>query len=157
MSAHPDANPAGAGGPAAAVHRILYVCATRKPFSREELSALLAKSRINNERDGITGLLLYKNGLFTQLLEGPADAVRRCFERISRDPRHDGCTVLDEDDAGERTFPDWRMGYRNLSDPAVTGMPGFSDFMNPGATGGNTAPGTSKHYWQLLDFFRREM
>jgi hypothetical protein len=142
---------------AATVHRILYVCAARKPFTPDELTELLAKSRANNERDSITGLLLYKAGLFTQLLEGPAEAVRCCFERIVRDARHTGCTVMQECDAVERAFPDWRMGFRNLTDPAVRALPGFSDFMNTGAFTGTPGTEDAAELWKLFDFFRREM
>ena len=73
--------------PAAALRRVLYVAAARNPFSREELAALLAKSRANNERDGVTGMLLYRDGLFIQALEGPPGAMRALLARIRADSR----------------------------------------------------------------------
>lgn len=139
------------------VHRVLYICLAREPFTRSALAALLAKSRANNERNSVTGILLYKGGLFLQLLEGPRPAVRRLFERISSDARHCGCTMIDESSSAERTFPDWRMAFRNLDDPEIAAMPGFSDFMNQVDA---TAAGSRRdptHYWRLLDYFRREM
>ena len=81
--------------PGVIVRRLLYVCVARKLMSREDLGALLDQSRVNNARDAITGLLFYKEGLFIQLLEGPAEAVGRSFDRISRDPRHAGCVVIE--------------------------------------------------------------
>lgn len=42
---------------------------------------MLAKSRSNNVRDGISGMLLYRDGDFLQVLEGPEDKVRAAFDR----------------------------------------------------------------------------
>jgi hypothetical protein len=137
------------------IHRLLYVCVARKPFSREELTELLAKSRANNMRDSVTGLLLYKEGVFTQLLEGNEEAVRQCFARICQDPRHGGCTLIDSGSAAARMFPDWRMGFRNLSETDVSKLPGYSDFMISGASKPNA--GEAVHYWRLLESFRQEM
>lgn len=155
MTRNADSDDGGRREVDAPLHRILYVCVARKPFTSDELAALLAQSRDRNARDAITGLLLYKEGVFTQLLEGQAEEVRGCFGRICRDTRHCGCTVIDAGAATGRMFPDWRMGFRNLSDPDVTQLPGYSDFMTTGATPGT--PAEAAHYWRLLEFFRREM
>ena len=141
--------------PGVTVRRLLYVCVARKQMNSEELGELLEQSRANNARDAITGLLLYKEGLFTQLLEGPAEAVRQCFDRICRDSRHSGCIVIETSDAAARMFPDWRMGFRNLGDPAVAPPPGYSDFLN--STTAVDGTGQAGPYWRLLDYFRREM
>jgi hypothetical protein len=58
-------------------------------FSNEDLVALLQRSRCNNERLGITGLLLYKDGNIIQVLERPDETVRDLFRTISADPLHE--------------------------------------------------------------------
>lgn len=50
--------------------------------------------RTNNERAGITGMLLYKDGNFMQLLEGEKEAVLRLHKNIIVDPRHKGFLTL---------------------------------------------------------------
>lgn len=139
------------------VHRVLYVATSRAPLSREELAALLEKSRINNERDGITGMMLYRDGLFIQALEGPAAAVRDLMTRIRTDPRIINCDVIDEGDADERIFSEWRMAFRNLDDPGLASHPGFSDFMNTPRTAVKSLPRDPANYWSTLDFYRRQL
>ncbi len=112
------------------MHYIVYVSAAVKPFSKAALLELLNKARENNQRLGITGLLLYKDGDFIQLLEGERAKVEALFQTISADPRHGGTIVLVEGEADQRLFTDWSMGFRDLSDPEVRKTPGFSQFMN---------------------------
>lgn len=109
---------------------IVYVSAATEVFSKAALLDLLAKAREKNHRLGITGLLLYKDGDFIQLLEGEKAAVQSLFNTISADPRHANTIVLLEGESDKRLFSDWSMGFRDLSDPAVQATPGFSQFMN---------------------------
>ena len=149
-------NPTPASPPAL-LRRVLYVATARKPFSREDLAALLAKSRTNNERDDVTGMLLYRDGLFIQALEGPPEAIRALMTRIRNDSRIIGCDLIDESEAQDRVFPDWRMAYRNLNDPGIAAHPGFSDFMNAPRTEAKKLPSDPSSYWSTLDFYRRQI
>lgn len=112
------------------IYRIVYVSAANQLFSKADLLALLTKAREKNQRLGITGLLLYKEGDFIQLLEGDKAAVKALYRTISADPRHSGSIIMLEDESDERLFSDWSMGFRDLSDPEVQATPGFSQFMN---------------------------
>jgi len=38
--------------------------------------------------------------------------------------------VIDEEDTEGRIFNDWSMGFRDLSDPEVHKLPGYSQYMN---------------------------
>lgn len=113
-----------------AMHQLVYVSAATHAFTKSELLELLNKARANNQRLGITGLLLFKDGDFIQLLEGDKSAVKALFDTISADPRHTGTIVLHEGETSHRLFNDWSMGFRDLSDPQVQATPGFSQFMN---------------------------
>ena len=112
------------------MYRIVCVSAAVGSPTRADLLALLAKAREKNHRLGITGLLLYKDGDFIQLLEGDRPAVRAVFDAIKADPRHSGVIELLEGEAHGRLFADWSMGFRDLSDPDVRAMPGYSPYMN---------------------------
>jgi hypothetical protein len=112
------------------MYRLVYVSAAVGSPTRADLLALLAKAREKNDRLGITGLLLFKDGDFIQLLEGERQAVREVFDAIKVDPRHSGVIVLLEGEAEGRLFADWSMGFRDLADPEVRAMPGFSPYMN---------------------------
>jgi len=99
-------------------------------FSQAELLALLGKSRANNEKLGITGIMLYRDGNFIQLLEGEAGDVRALYQKIKRDRRHGGVIVLLEGSVAERDFPDWSMAFRDLSLAENNSLPGFNQFIN---------------------------
>jgi hypothetical protein len=107
---------------------LIYASAAGKLFSKEQLVDLLAKARPNNAALGVTGMLLYKDGSFMQVLEGVEAAVRTLFEKISRDSRHKMISIIHQGNVDERQFPDWSMGFRNLNSPEVQSLPGTMSF-----------------------------
>ena len=111
---------------------LTYVSSATDLLSTEELVDLLAQSRAANERRGITGMLLYRDGNILQCLEGPEDAVRSAYDVISRDPRHRGVLVLVEEQVAERSFADWSMGFKDLSGTELAEVDGYSDFLRSG-------------------------
>ena len=82
-----------------------------------EIAHILAVSRANNARDGVTGALLYSDGCFAQVLEGDLDMVQRTFERIQRDTRHGDVIVLEARRAEARMFAMWDMALAEPTDP----------------------------------------
>ncbi|MHA7872484.1 MAG: BLUF domain-containing protein [Hyphococcus sp.] len=80
--------------------------------SDDELRAILDVSRRNNAANGVSGMLLYAEGCFLQVLEGEADKVDETFARVSRDTRHGSVLILHEGQIDARNFPEWSMGYR---------------------------------------------
>ncbi|MEA1072212.1 BLUF domain-containing protein [Sphingomonas sp. LY160] len=91
--------------------QLVYISTMRRPMTATDLSDILAASRANNRRDGITGLLVAGSNRFLQLLEGPAVDVRAAFDRIRRDDRHFATVVLSDRAVGERQCPHWAMGH----------------------------------------------
>ena len=81
---------------------IAYSSNASVPFNADSLAELLAVSRRNNERAGVTGMLLYRGGNFLQALEGPTSAVRTTFERIAQDSRHRTVAILFEEMMDEK-------------------------------------------------------
>lgn len=110
------------------MYRLVYVSTAERLLSGAELLEILHKSRQNNAALGITGMLLYKGGNFMQLLEGDKARVLTLYETICRDRRHFDVTVMAQRETKTRLFPDWSMGYRDLSDPDVEALPGFAHF-----------------------------
>jgi len=72
---------------------------------------ILEVSRANNERDGITGVLLLFNNSVVQCLEGSREAVNRTYARIVRDRRHQNPLLVDYRVIPSRSFSGWSMGY----------------------------------------------
>jgi hypothetical protein len=94
---------------------IVYTSTAVHPFSEADLTALLTTSRHNNAQTLVTGMLLYREGRFLQVLEGPAMSVRERMSIIIEDSRHRAVRVLIEDTAEQRQFPDWTMAYESIS------------------------------------------
>ncbi len=93
------------------LRQIAYVSLATSPLKPEVLSDILEVSVRNNQRDGITGVLMHHDDLFFQVLEGENPAVEQCHARISRDPRHSSISETLDETVEVRSFPDWLMGY----------------------------------------------
>ena len=98
-----------------ALYRLVYCSRNQIRGTQEEIIAeiqsILAVSRQNNPPAGLTGALLFNEGLFAQVLEGPVESVDGTFERIQCDPRHSDVTVLQNGPADHRDFPSWSMAF----------------------------------------------
>lgn len=135
-------------------YSLIYVSIASDAFRDDELLEILRVSRENNPRVGITGILLYKNRKFMQLLEGPEKAVCETYARIALDSRHRDVTVLLQDEIDERDFEDWSMGFQNLADESVRRTPGYSSFLDVEFSVFEFASDPSRAH-QLLRIFRR--
>ena len=129
-----------------------YAGTTTRELSNSDLNGLLAQCRKNNADLGITGMLLYKDGNFMQVLEGEESAVRSLYAKISNDPRHKGELLLQQGIQKERQFPDWSMGYRNLESQESRSVPDYSEFLNTPLTGREFSANPSRSQKLLLSF-----
>jgi len=50
--------------------QVLYSSKINKDFNMEQVNQMLEVARKNNSQNGVTGILLLRNGQFLQLLEG---------------------------------------------------------------------------------------
>lgn len=73
---------------------------------------ILKVSRENNERDGITGVLLFKDNSFAQIIEGEDDVLEQAIFRITKDTRHKFMTILYNVEITKRDFTSWNLAYR---------------------------------------------
>lgn len=90
---------------------IIYLSSATELLSDEEINSLLKTSRENNKKNNITGLLLYCDGNFLQVLEGENDAIDSIFSVISNDSRHKNIIVVANEYIEKRSFDEWKMGY----------------------------------------------
>lgn len=130
----------------------IYASAATAPLNRDELQALLARSRQSNAAAGLSGLLLYDDGSFFQVLEGPAGVVDALYARIEADLRHDHVTQIIREPIHRRAFGEWSMGFQDLNAHDVAGTVGATDFFlrPPSPTG--VDDGRAR---KLIDAFRR--
>lgn len=89
------------------------------------IASLLEKSRSSNSSKEITGLLIFFDGIFTQYLEGPENAIDKLYKNILKDSRHDRIIELDSGFTDRRYYGEWTMAYESLSSDQVAQRTGF--------------------------------
>lgn len=120
------------GAPPEPLIQLVYASAATRQLSTEDLDEILDAARRNNGAAGITGMLLYHEGSFLQVLEGDPEVVDALFERIEGDPRHTDAMVLLRAEVEERGFERWRMGFYRATAEEVRKTPGMSEFLRTG-------------------------
>jgi len=108
--------------------QIIYASSAVTTFSELELGQLLMLARKNNKRLGVTGMLLYHDASFLQVIEGEAAVLQTLFERIGGDQRHSSVVTLLRRQVEEPHFGDWSMGFVSQKH-LTTSMPGYSDYL----------------------------
>lgn len=106
----------------------IYASAASQPFSMEEIQELLEKSRNNNAALGVTGMLLYEDGSFFQVLEGERESVAKVYTKVAADKRHQRVSKLIYEPIEERHFGDWSMGHAEISKDQLGEIEGLNDF-----------------------------
>lgn len=90
---------------------LVYVSKAVADISYTDIHNILEVSRLKNLQDGITGVLIFRDGYFLQLLEGPEEKVRQTLNRIILDDRNFDLHVLIETVSTDRLFSDWTMAF----------------------------------------------
>lgn len=98
------------------LHRVVYLSSATQSFPPEALEELLVAAREANTANGVTGVLIYHDGSFLQVLEGPREKVLAALDAIRADTRHAGIIMLENRACLRTTFPDWSMGYLGVDD-----------------------------------------
>jgi uncharacterized membrane protein (DUF373 family) len=97
-------------------------------MSTPDLLALLQQCRENNAGRGVTGMLLYANGTFLQVLEGPEQVIDDLVDIIKKDLRHANIQMLYRKPIERRQYSDWSMGFKRLSDKDLKEIEGLRHF-----------------------------
>ena len=109
----------------------VYVSSAVKPFTPAELVDLLRVARDNNARAGLTGMLLYHEGNFMQMLEGAPAAVDALLAKLRDDPRHTRVQVLLRKPIAARTCGEWQMAFRDTRSLSPAELSEVSQFLRP--------------------------
>jgi hypothetical protein len=131
----------------------VYTSTATRHLTEDDLAELLRQCLRNNARVGLTGLLLYRDGRFMQVLEGPDDAVRDVFAVIAADDRHSEVRLLLDEGITERAFPDWGMAFRTVDDATARQLDGYDEFLDRPAVAAARPDAPSRARW-LLEWFR---
>lgn len=107
--------------------RIIYLSSSVEYLNSEEIKSLLSRCREKNIENDITGLLLYADGDFLQVIEGPKVAMLDLFESIKKDSRHKGIVTIANNEIDKRHFPKWNMGFYNSDYEELRKIKGYEN------------------------------
>lgn len=108
---------------------LVYTSISTRKMSDEDLKKILEKSREKNQRINVTGMLLYLDPYFIQVLEGERETLDKIFKAISRDPRHCKVSIIYRQPIDRRYFSNWSMGFNKIREQDTENLHGFCDYL----------------------------
>ena len=112
--------------------QLIYVSSASHLLDEQALRAILESSVRHNTPQAVTGMLLYANGAFMQVLEGDEAAVAETMSRIQADTRHHDIFELSHTPITTREFGSWSMGFRALTPADAATWPGYAPYFQFG-------------------------
>jgi uncharacterized Fe-S cluster-containing MiaB family protein len=109
------------------MYHLAYFSTASMRFSEEDIDRLLKVSKDNNRKLGITGILLFIEGSFLQVLEGEKENVLDLFQTIRQDDRHYDVIIVFEGEKNKRNFEKWSMGFKGIPLLEYKQQTGFED------------------------------
>lgn len=131
------------------IRELVYQSRASSDIGPEEIEKILAVSRRNNRRAGLSGLLVYHEGDFLQVLEGPPEDVERVFAVIRNDPRHYRVNVIVDHAVRRRSFGNWEMAFGE-ADHQIDDGEGMSQFLK----GAELPPAAGRYIQMIFESFR---
>ncbi|HCA89754.1 MAG: hypothetical protein CMF38_02730 [Legionellaceae bacterium] len=92
------------------LYHLLYQSKACVPFDSKALTLLAKHARFQNFITQVSGLLIYSDHHFFQILEGSLTDIEAVYDRILADSRHTNIQLLDKKPIDERAFWRWNMG-----------------------------------------------
>ncbi|MBA4046602.1 MAG: blue light sensor protein [Erythrobacter sp.] len=91
------------------MEQLIYVSLPSALIGGGDVFDIVQKSATRNTARGITGFLLFAEGLFFQCIEGTNAALDGLMADLAGDPRHYAITELSRKPISERAYPNWAM------------------------------------------------
>ena len=108
-------------------YQIMYSSQAIKHMTMHDLEVILEDARTGNQARNVTGVLVYVDGVFFQIIEGDKDIVRKLMASIASDSRHQSVTVFYEAEVDVLAFESWNMAYLSPTAEQMStwlGLPG---------------------------------
>lgn len=96
----------------ASTYKLIYISQAKEDICYRDIDEILKKSRKNNAFHEVSGLLIFSDGFFIQLLEAnKPEIVRATMAKIVQDPRHHTVRVIREWSCEQRSLQEWSMAF----------------------------------------------
>lgn len=97
-------------------YAISYVSTANPALSETEIQEALDYSKDWNNNHNITGILLYSQGNFFQVLEGEEQLLKDLFDRIKADERHHNVITIFQKKIPNTQFDGYEADFISLDD-----------------------------------------
>ena len=97
------------------LHRLIYTSKRSEPITEQDVKEILRSSRKNNKALDVTGILIYTEKRFLQVLEGQRDTLTKMYEKIKKDKRHTTSILRFSEPVKVRYFEDWDMVAKKVN------------------------------------------
>lgn len=139
-----------------ALIHLIYVSTAFSELGAGDLERILESAVRRNTALNVTGMLLYADGSFMQVLEGEAAAVDEVFARVENDTRHTGIFLIERAPIDERSFDKWSMGFKRLDAREAAAHPAYAPFFERGFDAARIGARPGLAFDMLIDFSRRQ-
>lgn len=93
------------------ISRATFVPSALSSGIQPNVARILLKSRLNNEKNGLVGVLYFGDNNFFQCLEGEERAVKTLYAKLLQDPRHKDLKIIIKTPIDALSFKNWSMKY----------------------------------------------
>ncbi len=94
---------------------ISYVSTVNPDLSEIDIENLMAYVKIHNNTLDITGILIYSDGNFFQVLEGKKEIIKKLFGRIKKDQRHYNIIKMLDKEITDGSFSEYHSSFTVIS------------------------------------------
>lgn len=97
---------------------LIYVSKAEDDVEYDEILDILTHSWKYNHNSYISGMLLYDNRHFMQIIQGPILTIDKLYARIENDSRHTDIQLIGEELLHERDCSGWGIGFYDNQEAA---------------------------------------
>jgi len=110
------------------LYELIYRSTARPGTTEKDLKDILKTARAFNEKNNLTGCLLYHDNQFLQMLEGEFQVLLELYDRIKKDPRHRDFLLLHMKETDYRIYSNWTMAFKTLDQTELKNASGVTEF-----------------------------
>ena len=92
-------------------HTVCYISNKSEHVNKKDIQEIFETTQKNNKSRNITGILLYLENSFFQVLEGDRQELVAVFNTIEMDDRHENIFVVIDKPIDKQTFKDYKSGF----------------------------------------------
>ncbi|WP_299441518.1 BLUF domain-containing protein [uncultured Aquimarina sp.] len=95
---------------------ISYVSTANPSLTNSEVNELFEFVKLTNNSQKITGILMYSDGNFFQVLEGQKDMIQSLYKKIQLDSRHHNVIKIFDKEITNCSFSQYHSSFKVLGD-----------------------------------------